>query len=415
MEQLSRFLNSRTRMAGWNCVRLLVIFLLVNLGMSRALSQTSGSPSFTVVLDAGHGGKDPGAVGKKSYEKNLALAIVKKLGSYIEDQMPDVKVIYTRKTDVFIDLDVRASIANKANADLFLSVHVDGIGTPNAYGTSTYVMGVTKNETNLALAKKENKVIEFEKDYSEKYSGFDTDSPLNEIILRAVQKAYENQSLDMASRVQDQFRTRANRKDRGVHPAPFLVLWQTTMPSVLIETGFITNPKEEEFLNSSYGQDLMASAIFRAFKEYKEGTIARTISEGSLLADDQPSVKTPAVSSPTQDSSTKEAILSKETVNDTKYVAPKTKTSTLVFKVQVLASGTPIPASSKVFKGHTGFQEIKEGGFYKYVTPGKSSYSEALAERKNLLNSFPGAFIIALKDGIKIPLPQAIEEDKKNH
>jgi len=390
MEQLCRILNKRTCSAGSNCLLTVLIFLTFWAHFSLSFSQSSGSNPFTLVIDAGHGGKDPGAVGKKSYEKNIALAIAIKLGSYIESRMPDVKVIYTRKTDVFIDLDVRAGIANNANADLFLSIHVDGIGTPNAYGTSTYVMGITKNKTNLALAKKENKVIELEKDYTEKYQGFDPNNPTDEIMYSAVQGAYIKQSLKMASRVQDQFRTRAKRRDRGVHPAPFLVLWKTTMPSVLIENGYITNPREEDFLNTVYGQDIMASAIYRAFIEFKTDTEARTASNYTYVSD--------------------------ETGNndDTSIIAPMSKPE-LEFRVQILASRNRIPANSKVFKGYRTFEETRDGIYYKYTSAPKLSYEESSLIRKQLLKSFPGAFIVAFKNGKKIPLQEAIEEEKKIH
>jgi len=421
---------------------LIIVAFLIQASFSFA--QSSDTNPFTVVIDAGHGGKDPGAVGKKSYEKNIALSIAMKLGYYIESLMPDVRVIYTRKSDIFIDLDVRADIANKANADLFMSIHVDGVGTPNASGTSTYVMGITKNKTNLALAKKENKVIELEKGYSEKYKGFDPNNPIDEIKFSAVQGAYIKQNLKMASKVQDQFRSRANRRDRGVHPAPFLVLWQTTMPSVLVETGFITNPKEEEFLNTAYGQDILASAIFRAFKDYKIETEASTTSNYDNVSDDfslkvsssrkaetekkdTPPVKkdTPPVkiTKPiAEKTQTKSSINTRTTAKTGTKTNTKTKARTkaktnsgLEFRVQVLASQNQIPLNSKAFKGYKTFEETREGIYYKYLSAAKSSYYESSLVRKQLQKSFPGAFIVAFKNGKKIPLGEAIKEDKKIH
>lgn len=431
MEQLSRILNKRTCYTNSNCLLVILIIIAIFTQPSLSFAQSSDPNPFTVVIDAGHGGKDPGAVGKKSYEKNIALSIALKLGYYIESLMPDVRVIYTRKTDVFIDLDVRAGIANKSNADLFMSIHVDGVGTPNASGTSTYVMGITKNPTNLALAKKENKVVEYEKDYTRKYQGFDPNNPTDEIKFNLVQRADQKQSLTIASEVQSQFRSRAKRRDRGVHPAPFLVLWQTTMPSVLVETGFITNPKEEEFLNTVYGQDLLASAIFRAFKNYKNEIEASTASNYIQEPDEfslnvSSSRKVDKADPPkTTDSSKKDNSVKKDNTpvkantpvkENSSVKAKTTKSKTeLEFRVQILASQKQIPQNSSAFKGYTKIKEIREGIYYKYLTAAKPNYAASSLVRKQLLKSFPGAFIVAFMNGEKIPLGEAIKEDNKIH
>ena len=223
----------------------------------------------TVVIDPGHGGKDPGAIGKISYEKDLCLSIALLLGGYIEENIKDVKVIYTRKTDVFIPLHKRAEIANSNNADLFISIHVNSTVGHTAYGTSTYVMGLHKSDDNLEVAKTENSVIYDEKDYKNKYSGFDPDSPETYIILNLYQNANLEKSLDLAQKIQYQFKNRAGRRSKGVKQAGLLVLWQTTMPSVLIETGFISNLTEEQYLNTTYGQEIIASAIFSSTKPVK--------------------------------------------------------------------------------------------------------------------------------------------------
>jgi len=224
----------------------------------------------TVVIDAGHGGKDPGAIGRREKEKNLTLAIALKVGYYIKRCCPDIKVIYTRQTDVFVPLYKRAEIANKNKADLFISIHVNSSKNKNIQGTSTYVMGLHKNEENLKVAMLENKAILYEKNYASNYDNFNINSPEAYIIFNLYQSAYQNLSLQFASLVQEQFRERAKRIDRGVHQAGFLVLWQTTMPSVLIEVGYISNPIEEKYLMTHYGQDIIASAIYRAFKQYKK-------------------------------------------------------------------------------------------------------------------------------------------------
>lgn len=222
-----------------------------------------------VVIDAGHGGKDSGTRGKKILEKDVALKIALKTGHYIEKYVPGVKVIYTRKTDVYLSLDERASIANRANADLFICIHANAMPGGRATGTETYVMGLHKDASNFEVAKRENSVILMDENYHERYEGFDPDSPESYILFSLTQSAYQASSLLFAQKVEDQFKYRAGRHSRGVKQAGFVVLWRTTMPSVLIETGFLSHPVEEQFLAEERGQDLIASAIYRAFKEYK--------------------------------------------------------------------------------------------------------------------------------------------------
>lgn len=222
-----------------------------------------------VVIDAGHGGKDSGTRGKKILEKDVALKIALKVGHYIEKYVPGVKVIYTRKTDVYLSLDERAAIANRAGADLFICIHANSMPGGRATGTETYVMGLHKDESNFEVAKRENSVILMDEDYKERYEGFDPDSPESYILFSLTQSAYQQSSLLFAQKVEDQFEHRVGRHSRGVKQAGFVVLWRTTMPSVLIETGFLSHPSEEQFLADERGQDLIASGIYRAFKEYK--------------------------------------------------------------------------------------------------------------------------------------------------
>jgi len=222
-----------------------------------------------VVIDAGHGGKDHGTSGKTSREKDVALKIALKLGSYIEKNIPDVKVIYTRKDDRYLALDERADIANKAKADLFICIHANANANARAFGTETFVMGLHKDESNLAIAKRENAVILLDENYHERYQGFDPNSPESYILFTLTQSAYQESSLRFASKVEEQFKGKVGRVSRGVKQAGFIVLWRTTMPSVLIETGFLSNGAEEKFLVSDEGQNLLASGIYRAFKAYK--------------------------------------------------------------------------------------------------------------------------------------------------
>lgn len=222
-----------------------------------------------VVIDAGHGGHDPGTLGKISKEKDIALSISLKLGAYIEKNIPGVKVIYTRKDDRYIALDQRANIANKNKADLFICIHANSMPGAPAYGTETYVMGLKMDKGNFDVAKRENSVILMDENYQERYEGFDPDSPESYILFSLTQSAYQESSLKFAQKVEDQFKGKVGRHSRGVKQAGFVVLWRTTMPSVLIETGFLSNVKEEKYLLSENGQDLIASGIYRAFKEYK--------------------------------------------------------------------------------------------------------------------------------------------------
>ncbi len=248
---------------------LLIFIFLLNLCVKISVAQTPYQLK-TVVIDAGHGGKDPGAIGKISQEKNITLAIALKTGQYIKKNIKGVKVIYTRTKDEFIPLDERANIANKNKADLFISIHVNSSKNPKAYGAETYIMGLHKTEDNLKVAIKENSAALYEKNYKQKYNGVEPLSPETYIIMNLYQNAYRDYSLRFAQLVQEQFKLRAKRKDLGVKQAGFLVLWRTTMPSVLIEVGFISNKNEEKFLNTDYGQSIIASAIYRAVKNFKK-------------------------------------------------------------------------------------------------------------------------------------------------
>jgi len=223
----------------------------------------------TIVIDPGHGGKDPGTMGKKSKEKDVALKISLKLGAYIEKNFPNVKVIYTRKEDKYVALDERAEIANRNKAQLFICIHANSVPGAPAHGTETFVMGLHKDKGNFEVAKRENSVILMDENYEQRYEGFDPKSPESYILFTLSQSAYHESSLRFAQKVENQFKTKAGRVSRGVKQAGFLVLWRTSMPSVLIETGFLSQGKEESFLLSDDGQDMIASGIYRAFKEYK--------------------------------------------------------------------------------------------------------------------------------------------------
>lgn len=223
-----------------------------------------------VVIDAGHGGKDSGALGSKSKEKDVALAVALELGELIKKNLPEVEVIYTRKDDTFIPLENRATIANKAGADVFISIHLNSAANHEAIGSETFIMGLHVNEQNLSVAKRENSVILLEENYEQKYEGFDPKSPESYIMFSLMQNAHLESSLQLAENIEHQFTKRVGRPSRGVKQAGFLVLWQTTMPSVLVELGFITNKSEEKYLNDELGRTYMASGLYRAFRDYKE-------------------------------------------------------------------------------------------------------------------------------------------------
>ncbi|MBS9522757.1 N-acetylmuramoyl-L-alanine amidase [Litoribacter alkaliphilus] len=253
---------------------ILIISILTLCGLFAGFVPTGErAPEFRlkrIVIDAGHGGHDPGTSGATSREKDVALKLALQVGKYIEENLPGVEVIYTRKTDVFIPLKERANIANRNKADLFVSIHCNATGNKGVAGTETYVMGSKNFDANFDIVKRENAVILLEDDYKENYEGFDPKSPESYMMFNLMQKAYFSNSLSLAQKIETDFTSRVQRKSRGVKQAPFYVLWTTSMPSVLIETGFLSNAAEERYLNSANGQTYLASAIYRSIKAYKE-------------------------------------------------------------------------------------------------------------------------------------------------
>lgn len=329
----------------------------------------------TVVIDAGHGGKDPGASGKHAHEKNITLAIALKLGHYIEKYMPDVKVIYTRKTDRFIPLYERAEIANKNHADIFISIHCNSSTSPKPYGAETYVLGLHKNAANLAVAQKENAAILYENN-PKKYDGFDN-SPESYIALSLFQSPYLKESLNLANKIEQQMHYRAGRKARGVFQAGFLVLWRTTMPSVLVETGFLSNPKEEAFLMSSKGQTYIASAIFRAFRAYK----TEFEKENALPQTHRPAAETASAPKPVVD-----------------------------YRVQFYTSTRAIRVTSSRFKGLSKVSYYKQNGIYKYTAGHFPSLSKAVSYQYALRKKgYKDAFVVAFYQNKRISLARAKE------
>lgn len=388
------------------CLHIVCLFFFLSIsGFSQE------DDKFTVVLDAGHGGKDPGAIGSFSYEKDIALKLALKVGQYIKERHSDVEVIYTRKTDEFIELYKRAQIANKNHADLFISIHINSASTGRAYGTETFVMGLHKSKANLAVAKKENAVILKEDNYEDNYEGFNPNSPESTIIFSLYQNAYLDQSLNLASMVQDQFKERVGRHDRGVKQAGFWVLYKTAMPSVLIEAGFISNPEEEKYLNSEDGIVYMASAIYRAFRDYK-----KAIEEDELLTDDaakdlltqQKEEEAPDQSN-TEEHKTDASGDSHKSFEGLSF--PPASDS-ILFRVQIYTSGSALKSPRKFFQDLASVWEYKQDSLYKYTCGKSYSYDYILKYHKTIQNKYPDSFIVSFCNDKRIPLEDAIKAIK---
>ncbi|PCJ25278.1 MAG: N-acetylmuramoyl-L-alanine amidase [Flavobacteriales bacterium] len=355
-----------------------------------------------VCIDAGHGGKDGGCQGANSSEKEVALAIALKLGKHIEDNFPDVKVVYTRKTDVFIKLDERPKIANRAKADLFICIHANSAANKSAQGTETYVMGLGKSEANMKVAKRENSVIFYEKDYKTTYGDFDPNSPESYIMLALSQNAFLDQSLIFAAKVQKQFTERVGRRNRGVKQEVFWVLHQTYMPSVLIETGFLTNKEEEKFLTSKIGQDYMASAVFRAFKEYKNEIESKQKNGIEKQKNEH-----------TKDVVKDVKIESKEHKKDKKRNKKNKDVFVekgVVFKVQITTSSKKIELKPENFNGIKNVELYQAGGLYRYVVGKETNMTDANRLQLQLrAKGFKDAFIVAFSDGERISVSSALQ------
>jgi N-acetylmuramoyl-L-alanine amidase len=362
---------------------LVFIFIPLNAG-NNSIDPPKGIR--TIVIDAGHGGKDPGAVGKNAKEKDIALAIALKVGAYIEENIPDVEVIYTRKTDVFPSLQQRAEIANKAEADLFISIHVNAHTRASAKGTLTLVLGQHRADENFEVAVRENSVILLEEDYETHYEDFDPKSAESYIMFSLMQKTYFKQSIEFGNHVQNQFRERAHRKDLGVREQGLLVLAQTSMPGVLIETGFISNPEEEKYLMTQYGQEIIASAIYRGFKEYKEEIDRK--SNLTVVVDEKTTVSPPLSEKPAFSSSADQ----------------------IIFHIQLASSKNKTSTDPSFFKGYEKVLVIEDGKWFKYMVGQERSYHEALERCKVIKSDFPDAFVVATRDKRLIPLNDALEE-----
>jgi N-acetylmuramoyl-L-alanine amidase len=374
--------NGKERTKYIYVLKLLYIAIL-SLLFVNGQTMIASEKTWVIVIDAGHGGKDPGAIGSISKEKNINLAIALKTGEYLEQNLKNVKVLYTRKTDVFMELRDRPDFANKNKADLFISIHSNWISKSTIKGTETWIMGPAQDDENLEVAMKENEVILLEDDFSTKYEGFDPKSPESYIMFTVMQNTFKKQSTWLASNIQSQFKNRAGRIDRGVKQAGFWVLYMTTMPSVLIETGFITNSEEEKFLVSKEGQDYIASAIFRAARDYINEIDKKSQISTSVDAD------TTVVT----DSSDSESI----PVSDE-----------LRFMIQITSSTEKKELKPENFKGIKDVKEISADSRFRYTTGSFTDYSEAVEYRKKITAVYPDAFVIAVKNDKVLPLQEAL-------
>ncbi len=346
-----------------------------------------------VCLDAGHGGKDPGNLGTGRYkttEKQVALNVTKLVGKYITENFPDVKVVYTREDDRFIELDERCRIANRAKADVFISIHCNANDNPEPHGSETYSMGLHKTEANMRVAMKENASILLEDGHALKYDGYDPKDPESMIALSLRQNAFLDQSQELSHYVQGHFRAGAGRLDRGEKQAGFLVISYTSMPAILIELGFLTNKEEEDFLQSDKGQEKLALAIYKAFKQYK----ARR--EGADVRIDSTAVAEPDTVRQAKEGPIKE----KET---------KPADSGVRFKVQIATSSKRIELKPKNFKGLDGVEEVQGNDLWKYSVGNETTLEAARAIQKTCRDKgYEGCFIVAYKNGERIDLQQAV-------
>ena len=380
----------------------------------------------TVVIDPGHGGRDPGAVGRRVREKDITLAISLKLGEYIKEHLPDVKVVYTRTTDEFVELWRRAQIANENQADLFISIHCNSARNTAATGTETFVMGLHRSQANLEVARKENASILFEEDYMETYEGFDPHSPEANIIFTLYQNAHLDQSLAVASMVQGQFRERARRVDRGVKQAGFLVLYQVTMPGILVEAGFLSNPREEEYLASEAGQAHIASAVFRAFRDYKEQQDALAAArrhyaygdnannqdipgQGTPSAQTEPSGQAATAGQVMDTTLAASAASGAATPEDSPSAPESDAGDRIVFRVQFASTSEERPLNAPEFRGLQNVGWYFHEGLYKYTVGNESSLEDAAALQARVHEAgFRDAFVVAFVNEERISPSEAI-------
>lgn len=459
MKTMAKSFNDKECISIHICQLLTLIAIILITNVLYGANRTTKGLE-TVVIDAGHGGKDPGAIVGKAHEKDIVLAIALKLGNYIKENLPNVKVIYTRKTDVFVPLFERSVIANKNNADLFISIHANYCPTPSIKGTETYVLGLHRTEDNLNVAKRENSVILREKDYTTRYEGFDPNLSESYIMFELIQNTHIDQSVAFAGILQESFHNHAQRANRDVRQAGFLVLRETAMPAVLIETGYLSNQSEANYLMSDEGRTALAYSIFKSFKLYKEKFDSRltitpveskkeqkemskavtsehqsanikketsTLQKGKeSITEMQPAIAKNEVStkqhvkkttSETQPAYVKKEAptqqIEKKTIKNQdslkKEVKPQAKEINVIsFAIQIAAYPKKLPLNSKIFKGIENITEIKIGAYYKYYCLETKSIEKTRQNLATVKSKIPDAFIVAFKNGQPIPIKEAL-------
>ena len=418
------------------CKKVTLIWALMCMLVMTAFA---ANKRFTLVIDPGHGGHDAGALGAISKEKNINLAVALRFGKYVEQNLPEVRVIYTRKTDVFIPLNERANIANRANADLFISVHTNALPAGKvARGFETYTLGMHRAKDNLDVAMRENSVISMEKDYQQRYQGFDPRSSESYIIFEFIQGKNMERSVELARMIQRGVCDGANRPDKGVHQAGFLVLRETSMPGCLIELGFITTPDEERLLNDDGRVDDIARSIYEAFARYKNkydrsvsvpyrAKDSEEVNLPKIVPNQEPTPKTRVVTRGEQPKreeakpeQPKREVKKQEPKKDVKKQETKKDVKKAevadapVFKLQIFVGSRNLRKGDAHFKGETDYDSFQEGNLVKYTLGASTNYNEIYRLRKEKLEKFPEAFIIAFKNGQKYDVNQAIREFKQN-
>jgi N-acetylmuramoyl-L-alanine amidase len=437
------------------CKRILFILLL---GVGLAATAIAADRKFTLVIDAGHGGKDPGTIGKYSKEKTIALNVALAFGRYVEKNCPDVKVIYTRKTDVFIPLKERAAIANRNKADLFVSVHVNSVQSRKPVtGLETYTMGMRRSDEKLSAAMRENEVILIESNYKQNYSGYDPRSPESMIMFEFINEKNMAESVEMAQLIQRNVCSTAGRPNKGVKQDVFLVLRETSMPACLVEVGYISTPSEERYLNDKNNIDAMGRGLYQALVAYKNKRVGgkaaqqpKSKAQASVPQQPQAQPEPKAEPKPEAKPEPKQKAEAKPEPKQAAKSEPKPEPTPLaqlpdtaradslpaqpalaqqpvqaappaaesagepVFKVQLFISPRRLAKNARQFKGRTDIDSYEEGGMIKYTVGASTNYNEIYRLRKEVLEQFPQAFIIAFRDGQKMNASEAYKEYVRN-
>ncbi len=371
---------------------MLLLLLSLLLSATVPVAHSAATQPFTIVIDAGHGGKDPGALGSLVREKDVVLNVALRFGKLIEQHHPSVKIIYTRSTDVFIPLQQRATIANKSNANLFVSIHADYSENKTVKGPTCYTLGPNRSKDNFEIAKRENAVILLEDNYQQRYEGFDPNSAESYIMFEFMQDNYMTKSIELASTIQNTFK-KTGRPTKGVRQDVFLVLRNTSMPSVLVELGFLTNKEEEQYLKSDSGKEELAKSLLNAFTEFKTNYERKNGVQANVPSKSENRASTPSAAKSDDD-----------TLNG----------NSITYCIQMLTVPSKLAKKDTRFKGYT-LDFYTEKGFYKYTLGSFPDFDSASAKRTEVLKDFPDAFVIAFKNGKRIPVNDARKQSKKTN